>query len=417
MFVTDVPHDVWLSRFIDHLQKEKYQFQVVRRRVAIARRFLAYLSKRAICVEEAQALDLALYLQSERQRYHRRHHHRPASVAAWQNSYTGGLHILLRLVQGQWPPLSWSSAAHDRFQTRLIQEYEAQMQDRRGLAAETRTDRCGEARRFLVWLGLRGTDTHLRQLGVAELDAYVKSRALSVRRVTLKGISVKLRDFLRYLHATGRTNRDLSAALVGPRVYADEGIPSTLQAEDVARVLDVTHADRSAIGRRDYAILMLLARYGLRAGEVTALRLDDLDWRHDRLRIHHGKTGVHSELPLRNDVGDAILRYLLHGRPQVTCREVFIRGRAPYRPLRSGSSLYAPIRRRIETAGITPPGKKGPHVFRHTRAVTLIRAAVPAKQIGDILGHRSADSTAVYLKLATADLRAICLEIPMEVTA
>jgi integrase/recombinase XerD len=206
-------------------------------------------------------------------------------------------------------------------------------------------------------------------------------------------------------------------AVVGPRVYADEGIPSILQAEDVARVLEVTRADRSAMGRRDYAILMLLARYGLRAGEVTALRLEDLDWRHDRLRINHAKTGAHSELPLLSDVGDAIVRYLQHGRPQVTCRQVFIRGRAPYRALHSGSSLYAPIRRRLEMAGITQPGKKGPHTFRHTRAVTLIRAAVPAKQIGDILGHRSADSTAVYLKLATSDLRAICLEIPTEVTA
>jgi integrase/recombinase XerD len=417
MFVADVSHDVWLSRLIDHLQKEKYQFQVVRQRVAVARRFLAYLRKHATRVEEAQASDLARYLRSERQLYHRRHHHRPASVAAWQNSYTGGLHMLLRLVQGQWPPPPWSSTAHDRFQTTLIQDYAAWMQDRRGLAAETRSDRCGEARQFLVWLGPRGTGTHLQQLGVTDLDAYVGSRAPSVRRVTLKGITIKLRDFLRYLHAAGRTNRDLSVAVVGPRVYADEGIPSILEAEDVARVLEVTRADRSAMGRRDYAILMLLARYGLRAGEVTALRLEDLDWRHDRLRINHAKTGAHSELPLLSDVGDAIVRYLQHGRPQVTCREVFIRGRAPYRALHSGSSLHSPIRRRLEMAGITQPGRKGPHTFRHTRAVTLIRAAVPAKQIGDILGHRSADSTAVYLKLATADLRAICLEIPTEVTA
>ena len=142
----------------------------------------------------------------------------------------------------------------------------------------------------------------------------------------------------------------------------------------------------------------------------------NLDWGHDRLRIHHAKTGAHSELPLLGDVGEAIVRYLQHGRPRVTCRELFIRNRAPYRPFQSGSSLYTPIRRRLEAAGISPRGKKGPHTFRHARAVSLLRAAVSVKHIGDILGHRSADSTAIYLKLATDDLRAVGLEIPTAVT-
>ena len=197
MSVVDVSDDLWLSRLIDHLQKEKYQSQVVRHRVAVARRFLAYLRNHHTRVEEAQATDLAGYLRSERQRYHRRHHHRPASVAAWQNSHTGGLHMLLRLVQGQWPPSPRSSTARDRFQTTLTQEYATWMHDLRGLAAETRADRCAEAHRFLAWLGLRGTDTPLRQLEVGDLDAYVSSRAPAVRRVTLKGITIKLRDFLR----------------------------------------------------------------------------------------------------------------------------------------------------------------------------------------------------------------------------
>jgi len=270
---------------------------------------------------------------------------------------------------------------------------------------------------FSAGFGPRGTAIQLRQLEVADLDAYLTSRAVSLRRVTIKGVTVKLRSFLRYLHATDRTTRDLSVTIVGPRVYADEAIPSALRADDVTRVLETTRRDRSAIGRRDYAILMLLAKYGLRAGEVTALRLDDLDWRHDRLRIHHTKTGAVSELPILADVGDAIVQYLRHGRPQVSYREVFIRSRAPYRPFQSGSSLYTPIRDRLDQADVTPAGKKGPHAFRHARAVTLLRAAVPVKHIGDILGHRSAESTAVYLKLALEDLRDVSLEVPTEVTA
>ena len=415
MCLADVSHEQWLSRLVDHLQQEQYRPQVVRRWTAVAGRFLTYLGTRGTRVEEARASDVAGYVKGARQRYHRRHHHRPASVTSWRHTHTGGVHMLLRLAQGQWPPLAPSSA-RDRFHATLTDEYDTWMQDRRGLAAETRADRCAEARRFLAWLGARGTDEDLPQLSVVDLDAYVTSRAPGLRRVSLKGVTVTLRSFLRYLHATGRTGRDLSVAVVGPRVYTDEGMPSALRAEDVTRVLEATRADHSALGRRDYAIVLLLARYGLRAGEVTALRLEDLDWHHERLRIRHTKTGAHSELPLLRDVGDALVQYLQHGRPHVTSREVFIRSRAPYRPFRSGSSLYTPIRRRLAAAGIAPPGKKGPHTFRHARAVSLLRAAVPVKTIGDILGHRSADSTTVYLKLATEDLRAVALEIPTEVT-
>lgn len=417
MRVAPVSADVWLSRLTDHLQKERYHRHIVARWAAVARQFLLYLGKRRTRVEDAEPSDLARYLRRERQRFYRRHHHPPTSITGWRNSHTGGIHMLLRLVQGAWPPPVRSVSACDRFQAALTEEYATWMQDRRGLAVETCTGRCEEARRFLGWLGPRGTAVHVQQLRITDLDAYVISRAASLRRVSLKGAMASLRSFLRYLHATGSTPRDLSVAMVGPRVYADEAIPSALRSEDVRRVLAVARDDHSAIGRRDYAILMLLATYGLRAGEVTALRLDDLDWRHERLRIRHAKTGATSELPLLDDVGDALVQYLRYGRPGVTWREVFIRSRAPYRPFRSGSSLYMPIRSRLKVAGIMPVGKKGPHTFRHARAVSLLRAAVPTKHIGDILGHRSAESTAVYLKLATDDLRTVGLEIPMEVTA
>ena len=418
MSVADVSHEAWLSRLVDHLQKERYHSHVAHHYAEVARRFLVHLEKCGTRVEVAQPSDVTRYLRCERQRYRQRHRDRPTTgVTTWRHSHAGGLQMLLRMVHGQWPPPSRLSTARDRFQSSLIEEYTAWMQSCRGLAAETQADRCAEARRFLAWLGPRGRDTQLRHLGVANLDAYVNSRAPSLRRVTLQGVIVRLRDFLRYLHATARTSRDLSVVLDGPRVYADEEIPSILRAEDVACVLEVLRADPSALGRRDYAIVLLLARYGVRAGEVTALRLEDLDWRHDRVRIRHTKTGAHSDLPLLSEVGEALVGYLRHGRPQVPYREVFIRGRAPYRPFHTGSSLYTRIRRHLETAGLTLPGKKGPHTFRHARAVTLLRAGVPPKQIGDILGHRSAASTSVYLKLATADLRAISLDIPTEVTA
>jgi site-specific recombinase XerD len=288
------------------------------------------------------------------------------------------------------------------------------MSDLRGLATETRSDRCAEAGRFLRWLTERGKNKPAA-LTVADIDAYLLSRGAPVRRTSRKGIASKLRSFLRHLHFAGITERDLSTAVVGPTLYAYEGIPSALRAEDIRKVLTVTRRDRSAIGRRDYAILMLLSTYGMRAGEITTLRLEDIDWKHSRLHVRHSKTGAHSTLPLLSAPGEAILDYLRDGRPETGLRELFIRSRAPYRAFARGSSLYTPIRRRLAMAAITPTGKKGPHAFRHARAVTLLRSKVPMKLIGDVLGHRSTRSTGAYLKLATEDLRSVALEIPAEV--
>ena len=160
---------------------------------------------------------------------------------------------------------------------------------------------------------------------------------------------------------------------------------------------------------------MLLATYGLRAGEIIALRLEDLDWKKEILHVRHSKTGAESELPLLREAGEAVLRYLENARPESKHRELFLQVQAPYRAYKRGSILNCVISARLKMAGITPRGRKGPHAFRHARAVSLLHSAVPLKVIGDVLGHRSEESTAVYLKLATEDLRAVGLNIPKEV--
>ena len=179
--------------------------------------------------------------------------------------------------------------------------------------------------------------------------------------------------------------------------------------------MEAARQDCSPIGRRDYAFLMLLATYGLRAGEIVALRLEDIDWQKEILRVRHSKTGTVSELPLLREPGEAVLSYLEKARPESKRREVFLQLQAPYQAYKSGSILNCVIGARLKMAGITPRSRKGPHAFRHARAVSLLRGAVPLKIIGDVLGHRSAESTAVYLKLATEDLRAVGLNIPREV--
>jgi site-specific recombinase XerD len=291
------------------------------------------------------------------------------------------------------------------------------MADARGLSLETRSDRCAEARRFLGWLGERGSPQDLPDTTAHDIDTYMMVRAKSLRRTTLNGRATELRSFLRYLHATGRLLLEPSTAVIIPRLYTFESIPSALGAEDIKVVVDETRKDRSPKGLRDFAILTLLTGYGLRAGEITSLRLEDVGWRSEILRIRHSKTSAHSEFPLLPEVGNAILDYLRKGRPKSLAREIFIRTCAPYRALKNGSSLHRLISLRLNAAGIEPRGKRGPHAFRHARAIAMLRAGVTIKEIGDVLGHRSADSTNIYLKLASEDLRAVALEIPVEVNA
>jgi integrase/recombinase XerD len=407
-------HQSWLSTLEDHLNKERYSSNTVGHRITAARNFLAFLDKQRIAVSAVQPATVDCYLSIAHWRYRRLHGH-PPQYKGWRRTHTDGIHMFLRLVQGQWPPVPTPATAFGLFRREISEAYASWLTDLRGLASETVTDRRDEAQRFLDWLGERLIPEALAGISVADVDTYMKNRAGSMRRVSIKLVATNLRSFLRWLHATGRTPRDLSKVVVAPVVYALESIPSALRPQDVGKILSMAQRDRTSKGIRDFAILTLLANYGVRAGEIASLRLDDVDWRKEVIRIRHRKTGVTSYLPLLPEVGEAILAYLQKARPKVTFRELFIRNLAPYRPFTNGSSLYALIRCRIDAAGVPAGGKRGPHAFRHARAVSLMRASVPLKEIGDVLGHRASDSTLVYLKLATEDLRAIALEIPEEV--
>jgi site-specific recombinase XerD len=291
----------------------------------------------------------------------------------------------------------------------ICDEYETWLRDERGLADATIDALLREARRFLEWQFGRGGPNGLRAVSVRDIDLYMDMRAPGLRRISLARAAAWLRSLLRYLHRTGQIPTDLTPYIIGPMLYAYEGVPSTLDSGQIVAVLEDTKKDRSPRGLRDYAILQLLATYGLRQGEICKLRLDDIDWRADSLRIRHTKTNACSYLPLVTPVGEALLEYLRLGRPQVEMREIFVRSCAPYTFIQN---LHGMVRRRLSAAGVSPPGKRGPHIFRHARAVELLRASVPQKVIGDVLGHRSTASTNAYLKLATEDLRTVALDVP-----
>jgi len=404
-----------LEEFESHLETARYAAAIQRRYLWIAQRFVDYLEKKCIAVEAAHAPEGDDFLRWELRSWRRRHGRNPRNVFEWRRRNRTAVNVFLRLVHGHWPVAATPVTAIEVFHCDLVRGYDAWMRELRGLASVTRSKRTTQALEFLTELGPRGEQESLAHLRVRDVDAHLQQRCKGWRRRTIEGYTVCLRSFLRYLHGSGRTALDLSSTVIGPRIYDDEQIPSALRPEEIQSIVAATRQDCSPIGRRDYAFLMLLATYGMRAGEIIALRLEDIDWQKEILRVRHSKTGGVSELPLQREPGEAVLSYLEKVRPESKHREVFLQLQAPYQAYKSGSILNCVIGARLKMAGLTPRGRKGPHAFRHARAVSLLRAAVPLKIIGDVLGHRSAESTAVYLKLATEDLRAVGLNIPQVV--
>jgi site-specific recombinase XerD len=246
----------------------------------------------------------------------------------------------------------------------------------------------------------------VRELSPTVLSAFVTAQSEGWGMSMLGGLCGALRVFLRYLFREKLISQDLSQVIEGPREYRLSSIPRSISWSDVERMLAAVDR-RSSVGKRDYAILLLLVTYGLRGREVAALTLDDIDWERERLRIPERKAGHSTAYPLSPIVGEAIVDYLKHGRPQGGDRHVFYRAMAPYDPMTAGAvstraSYY------LHKVGATVP-RPGSHTLRHTCVQRLIDAHFPLKTIGDYVGHGSPESTAIYAKVSIENLREVAL--------
>jgi len=261
---------------------------------------------------------------------------------------------------------------------------------------------------------LRAFEAFLQRVGVSDLPAlspallsqFLTESAQRLAPGSVKGRSGTLRVFLRYLHRQEVIASDLGRAVPRGREYRQATIPRAIEWADVQRVLGSVDR-RSPLGKRDYALLLLLVTYGLRAREVATLQLEDLDWPRAQLRVSARKGGHSTVYPLSATVGEAIIDYLRFGRPQVTDRHVFLIMKTPFAPL----NPYAVSHRAavyLRAAGIQVP-RPGSHTFRHTCAQHLVEADVPFKVIGDYVGHRSEEATRVYGKVALHRLRQLAL--------
>jgi integrase/recombinase XerD len=261
---------------------------------------------------------------------------------------------------------------------------------------------------------LKGLQDYLLRVGrplLPELTPVVVSGFITETGQTIDTRSVQslcsiLKVFFRYLYRVGLMTRDLSKAIESPRRYRFAGLPRSIAWTEVELMLNQVDR-RTAVGKRDYAILLLLVTYGLRAREVGALTLDDIDWKRDRLRILGRKAGHSTGYPLAPSVGEALLDYMKHGRPETAGRALFFQAYAPYAPL---SRVAVSLRAKwyLRKAGINVP-RPGSHTLRHTCVQRLVDSGFSFKTIGDFVGHRTPDATKIYAKVNIEALREVAL--------
>ncbi|MGH2845189.1 MAG: site-specific integrase [Thermoleophilaceae bacterium] len=286
----------------------------------------------------------------------------------------------------------------------LLASFERYLLTERGLAAGTASGYVTHARRFLDGLA---PGRELAWLTAGEVTGAVLGKAASGVSVSATQYFVSgLRAFLRFCFVDGLLEADLSQAALAVTGRRSSSLPRGIGRADARALLGACDR-RTALGRRDYALIITLLRLGLRRGELARMTLDDIDWRAGELVVR-GKGGREDRLPLPADVGAAIAGYLRRGRPASGRREVFLRARAPFEPIESGT-VSSTVRRACRRAGIVEVGS---HRLRHTMACEMVAAHVPLERIGRVLRHRSLQSTAIYARVDIEQLRPLCAPWP-----
>jgi integrase/recombinase XerD len=274
------------------------------------------------------------------------------------------------------------------------------------------SERTIDARRKLMnqLVPLLGPDP--RAYDAARIRTVIVAESQRRSAVNMKSIVTALRSYLRYLITQGQCLTSLDQAVPSVAHWKNSNIPKYLPAAKVETLINSCDTT-TATGIRDRAILLLLARLGLRAGDIMALRIDDINWQHGSLRVC-GKGRREANLPLPQEVGDALLKYLTGIRPDVPIAQVFLCSVAPHRPFADSTTVSSIVSQALARAGINDAPSRGAHLLRHSAATTLLRAGTPLAAIGAVLRHRSIDTTAQYAKVDVPSLKRLAQPWPGE---
>jgi site-specific recombinase XerD len=294
-------------------------------------------------------------------------------------------------------------------QDQIFEEFGDYLRRERGLAPKSIIRHLPFIRLFLREVCPDGA-SDLGRISQADVTRYIERHARDWSADSGKAMCWAVRSFLRYVHYSGLNPLSLAGCVPSIRRWKLASLPTYMSAAQVQKVLD--GCDRTtALGRRDYAILMMLARLGLRADEVVTLTLDDIDWRSGEMLVRV-KGRQRARMPMPPDVGAAVVAYLRDGRPMSSCRRLFLRILAPKVGFASGCAITMIAKTALERAGIRGYAHQGAHIFRHSLATELLRSGATLSEIGQLLRHESRDTTRIYAKVDIEALRTLSLPWP-----
>jgi integrase/recombinase XerD len=284
-----------------------------------------------------------------------------------------------------------------------LSDFAAWMENERGLSSASIRSHCWKTGQFLAWFFEKDQD--LGNVSIGHIEEFLAWKGDTCwNRKSVSTAAQALRAFFRHAEFRAWCRPGIANLIEGPRAYQKDGLPDGPTWPDVRRLVDSAQGSKST-DYRARAMLLLLAVYGLRSSEVTGLLLSDIDWRAETLTIDRRKGGGPQPYPLVQEVGDAILNYLRHGRPRCECRNVLVTLYPPHHPI-APSVVWAITSRRFRKLGIRCR-RQGPHTLRHACATRLLQGGASLKEIGDLLGHRDADSAAIYAKVDLTMLREV----------
>lgn len=310
-------------------------------------------------------------------------------------------------------PTTVTPAAADNPDDLLLAAFESHLREVRGLQPRSCEGVVLIARRLLRWYRASQPGKALSDLAGQDILNFVTDLgATCVTDGTRSEAVSHVRGLLRYLHGQGVLRDDLARLVPRVPIWRLTKVPAYLAWADVRAVIDSID-DTTAVGKRDRALLLILATTGLRSQEVRLLELGDIRWRTSELQIRRTKCRRERVVPLLEEAGRALATYILSGRPPCAQPTVFVCHKPPVRPLSVASAVTAIVRRRLASCGLQVPPRAGAHLFRHSIATRLVQQERPIKEVADLLGHQSIDTTAVYVKVAISQLECIALPFPM----
>ena len=400
------PAREYLDPFVLDLKKHRYATSVIRDYLFAADRLACWMRDQGRSLLQLDRASLVAFAEGLGRRGHARR------ARGWTSTPAFGARCFVRFLRRLGVVACEATTVEPQTESaRWVVCYDEHLAKAAGLSAGTRRFYRRYARMLLSWkFGDRTPDW--TSLTADDLAEFVRQHVAKLKPATCNFAVTAVRSFVRFLVSRGAVRAGLEGAMPRMRQYRHAGLPRGLEPQEVERMFSACRPkSRSAL--RDRAVLLLLARLGLRAGEVAALELDHLRWSEGALLVAGGKSGRDRLLPLSDEVGRALEEYLRKSRPPSESRRVFLGTVAPYLPLAHGGAVCTIVLRHLRRAGM-PSDRRGAHLLRHSAATQMVRRGASLKQVADVLGHARLETTAIYAKLDVETLSRIAMPWPGE---